>query len=368
MRSWWIFVELAPFVDRVAPVLEKYSLGYLSLSDSEFQEAKHSDQELQQILFFNANRGNDYLQEQLKTTKDGDLIYLVVQTSVLTEQEQDQLNHFLATSRSRIKGVMEAEAGLGVLISQINGIKEMGELASEIEMGQEHLEDFEKRLEGVSAHMTAQLHRVEQVHDQMVPLREFHWKGLKTVSKYAPGDSLMSEFWDVVRAEDCQVSLLLSAKDSKSLTCVLHEAISFLGRKSYGKGDLFPFYDSVKKVLGQNSCLFVMMTQMDEMNCFFMADSPLLIYCNGQEVPFVGEGRLNQMKLTKGDRFFVLSSGMVQNYKDEMMDSELQRILKRQWQGCLKSFCRDLFFQAKCKKRGRFHHHDASCFIFEVLS
>ena len=209
--------------------MQKCSLQYLSLSDDEFEQSKDPitgqssvTEGLQRIIFFNGNRGKDYLEKQFKKTHKGDLIYLVVQLASLSEAQEDDLNHFLATSAPKIKGVMDAGAGLGFIISEFNGIREICELSCELDADQNYLKDFEKRLEGVSGHLTAQLERVQEIHDLIVPLREFQWKGLKTVSKYASGDSLHSEFWDIVRGMKIVKFLIAfrSAKDSKSLTSV----------------------------------------------------------------------------------------------------------------------------------------------------
>lgn len=357
----WVFVDLESFVDKIASVLEKFSVYYSSLDQLKFAVRPRTD--FAQIIFFNGNKGEGHLKSQMKYIGEKDLIYLVIDSTSLSSKIEGEIDHFLVNSK-RVKGVIDRSQGIGFIVSQLSGIREISDLLFEVESDKEYFEDFEQRLNEVSQHISAQLKEVKQLHHLLVPQRELRFGALKTVCKYAAGDSNHSEFWDVVRVQDCQLTLLVSTESSQALTQVLDRIISFLGQDKYEIRDLKIFHQYLKEKLQDSFSIFILLTQLSG-HSVLIIEGPLLAFINGQAIAPIGSGELNQVQLRGHDKFFIVSSGMVKNYTHDFKNYDLQQMLKRKWKLSSHEFLHQLFLNAKINKDGRFYYHDSTCIILE---
>ena len=361
----WIFVDLPPFVDKIAPVLERFSVRYLSLDRLKFAMRKQAN--FPQIIFLNGDEGESQFKAQMKYVRKQDLVYLVIGSSDISKKRELEINKFLFSS-NQIKGIIDDRQGMGFIFSQLNGIKEISDLLFEIDTDNEYFEDFEKRLEKVTQQTSMQLEKVKQLHKSLIPQKEIHFGPLKTICKYGAGDSMHSEFWDVTKTPEHQVTLLLSTESSKELTKVLGRTISFLDQTDYSKKDLKVFYQFLKEGLLEPFSLFLMLTAIGDINSVMVVHGPLLTFVNGVEISSLTEGELNKIQLRRRDKFFIISSGMVKNYQKDFKDNELTHKLQRDWQLPTHEFIQQVFFNSKINKAGRFHHNDCTCITLEVTS
>ena len=362
--SSWIFVDLESFVDKISSVLEKFSIYHTSLDELKF--AARTQTGLAKIIFLNGHKGINYLKSQMKHVGEKDLIYLVIDSPSLHTGMQKEIDNLLINT-NRIKGIIEKNQGIGFSVAQLRGIKERSDLLFEGESDKEYFKDFEQQIEDVSQELSAQLQEVKRLHHSLVPQREVRFGNLKTVCKYAVGDSKHSEFWDVVRRQNHQLTILLSTESSKDLMEVFDHLIAFLDQNEYEIRDIKAFHKYLKEKLRDSFSLFMMLTSWKGPSVFII-DGPLLAFINGQSVTCSAKfGELNQIQLRERDRFFIISSGMMKNYAFDFKDHELLQMLKRKWKLPTHEFLQHIFFSAKINKEGQFHYHDGTCLILEIV-
>ena len=361
----WIFVDLAPFVDKIAPVLERFSIRHLSLDRLKFAMRKQKG--APQVIFFNGDEGVAQMKAQMKYVRKQDLVYLIVGLSEVSKERELEINKFLFSS-SRIKGIIDNRQGTGFIFSQLNGIKEVSDLLFEIDTDNEYFEDFEKRLEKATQQTSMQLEKVKELHRALIPRKEIHFGPLKTICKYGAGDSLHSEFWDVSKTSEHQATLLLSTESSKELTKVLSHTIAFLDRTEYSAKDLKDYYQLLRDSLLEPFSLFLMLTTVGDMNSILIAHGPRLAFVNGAEFGPLKEGELSKIQLRRRDKFFIISSGMIKNYQKDFKNDDLVRILQKEWQLPSHDLLQKVFLNSKINKKGRFHHNDCTAIILEVDS
>ena len=363
MVSSWIFVDLQPFVDEISLVLEKLSIYHSCLDELKF--ASRPQRSFGEIIFFNAQKGANALRSQMKHVRGQDLVYLVLDSPSLPLGMHKEINNLLMNTNS-VKGIIEKNQGIGFSVAQLRGIKERSDLLFDVELDKEYFEDFEKQIEGVSQQLSIQLKEVKCLHHSVLPRREVRFGNLKTICKYAVGDSEHSEFWDVVRRGNHQLTFLVSTENSKDLIQVLDRLILFLEKDEYEIRDIKIFHQYLKERLKDSFSLFMMLTPLHGPSVFIM-DGLLLTFINGQSVGRVKLGEINKVQLRDRDRFFIISSGMMKNYAFDFKDDELLQMLKRKWKLPSHEFLQQLFFGAKINKEGQFHYYDGTCLILEMM-
>lgn len=361
--SSWIFVGLDSFVEQNAPLLERFSVRPLCFQHQDLLKKRLLG--FSHIVFLAADQGGEQLSAQLACIRPQDWVYLVADLATLSEDEGEL--HHLLMRENKLRGVLDRSAKPGVLSTQLRGIKGVSDLLFELGTDDEYLEDFTKRLDQVTKHTSVQLERFKRLHRSLVPQRELRFGALKTICKYAAGDSNHSEFWDIARTKEQQVTLLFSSPSSQGLTRALDSIISFLDKEHYAKGDIKIFYQNLEQILGGQFSLFLMLTQVTSLSSSFMVKGPLLTLVNGVSINTPGEGTLGKIQLRGGDKFFIVSEGMVANYRDSFRDSELRRILEKKWQLSGHELTQQIFLEAKMNKDGAFHYHDGTVLIFEAI-
>ena len=362
--SQWIFVDLGPFVDENTSVLEKLSIHYASLEHSQLIQRKR--QNSPQIIFFDASRGEQYLKEQILYLKKRDLVFLVLDSSTLLGDREGEINQFLLNS-NRVKGVIDCSLGRGVVHSQLSGIKEISDLLFEIDTDEEYLNDFQQRLDELSQNMLLQLERVKKLHRKLVPRKELQIGKLKTICKYVAGDSEHSEFWDVTRTDGHQLTLLLSTENSGALIRVLDRIVTFLGQKECDTRDLKVFHEYLKENIQGRFSLFMMLTRIADMSSILVSEGHLLLFVNGTSLTTLKNGVFTKMQLREGDKFCIISSGIIKNYEKEFKYNNLLQTLQNEWQLPTHDFIQQIFLEAKVNKAGRFHYYDGTSIILEVM-
>ena len=359
----WIFADLKPFVDKITSVLKKLSIDYSSQSAQDFCQRKRIQSP--QIIFLNGNNGKKYLQEQSQHIGQNDLIYLVLSPSLPPDEKTEQIDLFLKEFH-QCKGIIDERWPLGLISSQLRGIKKISDLLFEVDMDQDYFEDFEQRLSEVSKHLSDQLKSVKQLHRILTPQRQLQFGRLKTFCKYASGDSNHSEFWDIARTKKHQLSFLLSTESSKDLSKMLSQTISFLNEKQYNIKKITHFYQYFKMALGDSFSVFMMLTDIDTPRSTILMDAPFLSFFNGNPLEMNPPGQTTAIEMKEGDKLFVISPGMIKNYEKDFQTEELLRIIKMKWQLQSEELMDQVFLHSKINKKGPFHYHDGTCIIFEV--
>ena len=315
------------------------------------------------IIFFNGDQGGDELKQKISQASPKDLIFLVLAPHTLSPAATREMSSLLLSCK-RIKGVIDHSLQEGFIFSQLSGIKEIADLLFEVAADQEYFADFEQRLDDASTHLSVQVEQVKKLHHTLVSQVEVQFRSLKTTCKYAAGDSGCSEFWDMVRTDDQQLTLLISTENSRELAQALDSAILFLKQGHYQAKDLKLFYRELQQQLSRPFSLFLMLTKAD-MSSNLIVEGPLLSLVNGNEIA-IERGELSKISLRKGDKLFIISPGMMKNYEQNFKLDELRRLLERKWQLPVYEFINQVFLGAKIDKDGRFHYHDGTGLIFEV--
>ena len=363
--SKWIFVDLHSFVDKIASFLEGYSIYYLSLNIEEFEQR---DQGIYpRILFFNGHGGVKSLVDQLKYSKEKDVICLVMDSSQFSSEQRQEIDSFLIKSR-QIKGIIDLACGMGFVISSINGVKQISDFLFEEEVGREYVEHFEQRLAKVKEGMSFQLKHIRHLHRSLIPLKEYQLDLLKTVFHYRVGESHHSEFWDISQTENQQLVFLLGTKSSQALSKVLNSSIEFLQKESFRGQDIQDFYQYLQQTIKEEFSVLMMLSEKEKAESLLITNGGILFFLNGVELSSLKGGELSCLNLNNRDRLFVISSGMVKNYEKNFRKDELMRMLKKEWTMPSDHFIHQLFFRAKFNRPGRFYDHDGVAVVFEVAS
>ncbi len=359
----WTFLDLGSFVDKMTPVFEKLSVYYELSSKKAFFETL--DKSESRVYFLDGLIALEELNNMLDQMSPRSVCYLVVDSQTMSDTQEGEINRFLISS-NRVKGVIEQNQGMGFLISQFNGVKEISDLLFEVDTDQEYIDDFDKELDKVTKHLSLQLERIKKIHKDMVPKRIIEAGRIGIQCKYGAGESSHSEFWDVFVHKDQVTTVLLSTASSTSLTTVLEEVLSFMGKKNRERRDLKAFYQAINEKIEEPYSLFVMLTDINDLQSYIINIGYSHLYMNGKEVEAAEDGKISKLKFNPGDKFYICSHGMALNFEDEFRMDELETMLKRKWSLDGAEFIDELFMSSKMNKEGRFQKNDTTFMIFEV--
>ena len=362
--SKWIFVDLEPFVDKISLLLDKFSVNYDSLTSSEFSLEKKCD--FPRMIFFNANKGKEYIQKQLDQTFLGDLIYLTFNSLNLAQEEKEELNKLLLSS-DKFKGVIDSTHGIGFIFAEINGIRKMSDLIFESQANDEYLQGFESKVEEMKKSISFQFERLKKLHKLIVPKKEINFGSMRTTCRYIAGSDGMSEFWDIGRTEKKQLTLILSTNGSGELGRVLGTVIDFLGSQKYGEEAMLLFYQILEKKLEEDFSLFMMCANSRNNQCSIIARGGGPVLLNGKLIDVEKNGEIFKIQLSQGDKLFIVSSGLLDNCKKNFSKQNLFRFLTNKWSEPSYELIHQLFLSAKTNEKGRLNYSDGTCIIVEVV-
>ena len=97
---------------------------------------------------------------------------------------------------------------------------------------------------------------------------------------------------------------MLSTASSKELTTVLDRIISFLDQEDYLKKDIKIFYHYLKETLQDSFSLFIMLTQVENVNSFLIVDGPFLAFINGVPIDSIKQGEFKSNTVEKSRQIF----------------------------------------------------------------
>jgi len=280
--------------------------------------------------------------------------------------DQVQVHAFIAFSR-------DPEFYLPVLRSALlarDGAEKMNEVKS-----------LSMKLNALVSQNLSELHRIKRLHERLVPLRSEKLKGLSIYSKFAAGESAGGEFFDTVVREREILVLLASSKSYIASSAILGHFEELRTKSDFNLANLEQFVTALSYELKK--------LQIDEVELlllsFDMNNMQVQGYNFGETTLWLGDQLINKtndlainpmfiekaeikLKLNRGDKLLVRSSGLFRNLKDTIYTSE------EQWRNFLKTtaakspqeFMSELFYQLKKDLKTDFLKTDASAILIEV--
>jgi hypothetical protein len=205
--------------------------------------------------------------------------------------------------------------------------------------------ELAETMEGVGS----QLLRVKKIYEKKAPKRLENFKGFTIYSKYAAGEDMGGEFFDIF-AKDNKIFMLMSASSSYIASSSILEYFSDL------KGQLNISEENEINIVGHIFGSFQVMSS--NLNREVSRNNP--IYGNIENSKF-------ELQLERGERILLNSPGFIKNWdmsKPKFMIEELVSNKKIKALDVLD----EVYFQLRKESSTGFLSHDASSLILEVQS
>lgn len=242
-----------------------------------------------------------------------------------------------------------------------------------------------RELEDTMGSVETELIRVKRAHEQNRPKRFQDLKGLKALSKYAAGDSVGGEFFDIFTSQG-KIFLMMSETSSYlASSSILQIFADFKEKKDLGQKAEIDFLNEIKtevqeinKSKKKKPLTVNMLTAILDLNTyearghvfgeFKLVSSRQKLNFAGNKLNFLEdkfEDALYTRSLDRGERLLILSPGFVKNWEELSPELMIESLLNNKKIKLL-DVLDEVFFQLKKDSKGGFLAYDASAIMLEV--
>lgn len=230
----------------------------------------------------------------------------------------------------------------------------------------------------------SQLLRVKKVYEQKAPKRLENFKGFTIYSKYAAGEDMGGEFFDIFAKEN-KIFMLMSASSSYIASSSILEYFSELkGQAEITVENEINFIDRVKDELEQinenkkkpvEAQLITCILDINTLNITghvfgnFQVMSSNLKREVTRNNPLSGkiENSAFELQLERGERLLLNSPGFINNWDMSRPEFMIEELVSNKQIKAL-DVLDEVYFQLKKESKTGFLSHDASSLILEVQS
>ncbi|MBD66132.1 MAG: hypothetical protein CME62_13050 [Halobacteriovoraceae bacterium] len=233
-------------------------------------------------------------------------------------------------------------------------------------------------MEGVES----QLFRVKHAYEKVAPKRLEEFQGFKIYSKYAPGENMGGEFFDLFSTGD-KVFIMMSNTSSYLASSAILQLFTELKHKpSIGKAEELEFISQVQSQMSELTKTKKKDVTAQVMTCILDTKTMLIsghafgifklissqmsknltsensIHMNAEQVHF-------EFKMKRGERFMLCSPGFVMNWQKLTPNFMIEQLVSDKKVKVL-DILDEVFFQLKKDSDQGFLNSDASAIILEV--
>lgn len=233
---------------------------------------------------------------------------------------------------------------------------------------QTSLANLSNDLSSILAQTMKELDRVKQIHQAVVPMREFKIKGIHSVLKFLSGEKPGGEFFDSVMNEGEQWCFYVRSHSYVVASMLISEIERLKAEKNIAT-KLNQFFETLANLQTEyKTNIECSITRLDtkslkvevwnQSSAEFFVDGNSVIQKNINRIT-PSELKLEEIKLKPETKFFFLSSGLRQVYAAFFADYGLNTFVKDHYKLDDRDFLNELFFKIKSKNIGMFLPYDS---------
>jgi hypothetical protein len=265
-----------------------------------------------------------------------------------------------------------------VAVSMVtNQLEFVWNLLEEQKRLQMHMVKFSQELDQAFVNAELQLNKVKKVHETLVPRRSEEIKGIHFMNRYAAGEGGGGEFYDLISVSNKVYQIFLSSQ-SYLLSSSLIGLLNLHRQKGFDPGvfliEARAEAEAVNQSKKKKSSPDIIIAELD------VSRSELRIWGQGQGACYSSSHGLKEfqfsalqegdhefaLKLERGEKVIVFSSGFLFNWKESNHLAPLKEFILSHQQLPLKDLLLELFIQLGQKRDSDFLTKDATVAMMEV--
>lgn len=233
---------------------------------------------------------------------------------------------------------------------------------------QASLANLSNDLSSILAQTMKELDRVKEIHQAVVPMREFKLKGVHSILKFLSGEKPGGEFFDSILSEGEQWSFYVRSHSYVVASLLISEVESLKSEKNISsrvKG----FFEALAKLqIEYKTNIECVVTRLDtkslkleiwnQSSAEFFVDGNSIIQKNINKVS-LEDLKMDELKLKPETKLYFLSSGLRQVYSSSFADYSLANFVKDHYKLNERDFLNELFYKIKSKNIGMFLPYDS---------
>lgn len=231
----------------------------------------------------------------------------------------------------------------------------------------------------------SELQRVKRLHEQVVPMKNDNFKGVKILSKFAAGEGSGGEFFDIVKGEQEVLLLLTNTTSYVASSIILSHFEKLRVYNQFGKDRLSDFLVNLSSELkdldlldNENPESLQMLVVKIDLNKMkfegYQFGQTELVSSKGHVLSDntfpVGKAFLDQaefsFELERGERLVISSPGVRKNCGGIMDNKKYGDFVKERLPLGAKELLNEVYFQLKKNRDSDFLKFDASVIYIEV--
>lgn len=256
-------------------------------------------------------------------------------------------------------------------------VKEDGDTKKLLEVG--------NNLNNMIEFSLSELQRVKKLHEQVVPMKNDNFKGVKILSKFAAGEGAGGEFFDIVKGDQEVLLLLTNTTSYVASSIILSHFEKLRVYNQFGKERLTEFLANLSAELTgldlldpanpESLQLLVVKIDLNKMTFggYQFGHTELLSskgHCLAENRFPIGKTFLEQAEfsfdLERGERLVISSPGVRKNCGGLMNDKKYDDFVKERLPLGARDLLNEVYFQLKRNRDSDFLKHDASVIYIEV--
>ncbi|OFZ24294.1 MAG: hypothetical protein A2381_04670 [Bdellovibrionales bacterium RIFOXYB1_FULL_37_110] len=246
-----------------------------------------------------------------------------------------------------------------------------------------HLKNVGKQLEGLVGNTLAELQRVKNIHEQVVPMRNEKMKGVEILSKYSAGEKTGGDFFDILSDKNEFVLLLTTSVSYVVSSVILAHFEVLKKKKNLDDQVILDLIGDIESELGElgfgkkvdDIQLFVVKFDLKKFIARgyifgkFELISNMKGIVTGNDYPlkkvFADKAHVD-IPFKRGEKLVLLSPGVRNNFAELVKENDLTCFLRDNFSQTGKALLNELFFNLHKNCKNDFLVYDASVIFIEV--
>ena len=322
----------------------------------------------------------DFTQNIISNLKlnENDEIYLVFNSSSLNAEDLFAIKKILVEN-NMLYGWIDTNYEVEFYVPFFRNLLKRQENGEKI--GQ--LKNVGKQLEGLVGNTLAELQRVKNIHEQVVPMRNEKMKGVEILSKYSAGEKSGGDFFDILSDKNEFVLLLTTSVSYVVSSVILAHFEVLKKKKSLDDKIILDLIGDIESELGElgfgkktdDIQLFVVKFDLKKFTAKgyifgkFELISNMKGIITGNDYPlkkvFADKAHID-IPFKRGEKMVLLSPGVRNNFAELVKENDLTSFLRDNFSQAGKAMLNELFFNLHKNCKEDFLIYDASAIFIEV--
>ena len=322
----------------------------------------------------------DFTQNIISNLKlnDDEEIYLVFNSNAISAEDLFAIKKILIENNS-IGGWIDTNYEVEFYVPFFRHLLKRQENGEKIGK----LKNVGKQLEGLVGNTLAELQRVKNIHEQVVPMRNEKMKGVEILSKYSAGEKSGGDFFDIISDKNEFVLLLTTSVSYVVSSVILAHFEVLKKKKSLDDKVIWDLIGDIESELGElgfgkkaeDIQLFVVKFDLKKFTAKgyifgrFELISNIKGIVTGNDYPvkkvFADKAHID-IPFKRGEKIVLLSPGVRNNFAELVKENDLTCFLRDNFSKSGKALLNELFFNLHKNSREDFLIYDASAIFIEV--